>query len=317
MCQPACSEEAAQDIGQSEVSNPGGSNYPSVLTTKGGEFKYRSGISGGSNDLVARYLCESNDFQSITDKNARDLGQAKREHEAYQNDFKKWQKRAGEKKDVKRKKEQIRANLDNLIKGCMRKDEHFEKQLRELVVNTDGRHAQLMTEIHHSQAETDAKKDQLVGIEERMEYAERKIDEKRFALVREKCSTKELVALEARKLRRENDARKIEKELKEIKLAKKEVEDTIVAKKADVEKWKKEAENAIQIAESHCERPTKPLTKKLLTDEREKISRDLKINVKSSDKDYEDIKRTADHICRGNKYEGECKIIPEKFDLNA
>ena len=187
----------------------------------------------------------------------------------------------------------------------MRKDEHFEKQLRELVVNTDGRHAQLMTEIQHSQAEIDAKKDQLVGIEERMEYAERKIDEKKEVCAREgemlDKRMQELEALEARKLRRENDARKIEKELKEIKLAKKDVEDKIVAKKADVEKWKKEAENAVRIAESHCERPTKPLTKKLLTDEREKISRDLKINVKSSDKDYEDIKRTAEEAAETYK----------------
>ena len=61
-------ERIAQDIAQSEATNPGGANYPSVLTTKGGEFKYRSGVSGRAQDLVAQYLSASNDFRSIAER---------------------------------------------------------------------------------------------------------------------------------------------------------------------------------------------------------------------------------------------------------
>ena len=62
-------EQTAQDIVQSEAQNPGGKRYSTVLTTYGGEFKYRGGLSGRSQKLTAQYLTEAHDFKSALDMN--------------------------------------------------------------------------------------------------------------------------------------------------------------------------------------------------------------------------------------------------------
>lgn len=153
-------------------------------------------------------------------------------------------------------------------------------------------------------------------------------------------------------------------ELKELMNKKKEAQVKLSEWTEKSETIKKDLEECVRIAEGHCERPQNPLTKDQLKDEREKIVRDLKIRMDSSDRQYEDYKKhveqmeldyrkkkeiirarinacgklesavnirlkevrhlvaeTADtvsrhfkDICRINKYEGEAKIEPEKFD---
>ena len=62
-------EQIAQDIAQSESQNPAGKRYSTIMTTYGGEFKYRGGLSGRSQLLKAQYLTEGHDYKSALEKN--------------------------------------------------------------------------------------------------------------------------------------------------------------------------------------------------------------------------------------------------------
>lgn len=225
---------------------------------------------------------------------------AKRQYNSFLVDKQKWRKKAEEKSSLISSQTNRKMVLRQKVDEGLKRDQDFDRQLREIIVGADSRTQHLMTEIAHSQQEIDDVNLELENLRERMAYELKTIEEKIAAVKEEEKKLEECEARYQELNRKETTQKKTMKnlkvELKELMNKKKEAQVKLSEWTEKSETIKKDLEECVRIAEGHCERPQNPLTKDQLKDEREKIVRDLKIRMDSSDRQYEDYKKHVEQM---------------------